>query len=284
MRASVASNGAEITVGYGAFGGPSISADGRFVTFASDAPTLVMGDTNNYFDVFMHDSQTATTTRMSVDSGGAQANQNSGTFGAPSISSDGRFVALASNASNLVPVDQNGFVDVFVRDRGAASAFTHFCLGDGSGAFCPCGNSGGAGRGCQNSTGTGGALLTVSGFASLPVDTVQFISAGELPSAFSIVLQGDSITTPVNFGDGIRCTGGNLKRLYKRSASGGVLIVPQGADPSISARSAALGDAIPLGSTRDYQVYYRDANGTFCPAPVGATFNVSNAIAIAWGA
>ena len=49
-------------------------------------------------------------------------------------------------------------------------------------------------------------------------------------------------------------------------------------------RSAALGDTIAQGSTRFYQVYYRDPNPSFCPDPPGGTFNVSNAIAVIWGA
>ena len=52
---------------------------------------------------------------------------------------------------------------------------------------------------------------------------------------------------------------------------------------SISSRSAALGDTIPTGAVRVYQVYYRDPNLNFCAAPTGNAFNVSTAIAVAWG-
>jgi hypothetical protein len=68
------------------------------------------------------------------------------------------------------------------------------------------------------------------------------------------------------------------------SATGGAFVAPQAGDPAVSTQSAAKGDIIPLGATRVYQVYYRDANATFCPAPMGSLFNVSNAVAIAWGA
>ncbi|TAH35937.1 MAG: calcium-binding protein [Planctomycetota bacterium] len=94
---------------------PSISADGRFVAFGSYAANLVPGDAGIYGDVFVHDRQTAQTIRVSVDSAGVQGNSDS--YG-PSISADGRFVALASGASNLVPGDTNGSGDVFVHDRG----------------------------------------------------------------------------------------------------------------------------------------------------------------------
>ena len=93
--------------------GPSISAEGRFVAFYSNASSLVLGDTNDTWDVFVHDRQTAETTRVSVDSSGAQGND--GSF-SPSISADGGFVAFMSFASNLVPEDTNDRADVFIHD------------------------------------------------------------------------------------------------------------------------------------------------------------------------
>ena len=95
---------------------PAISADGRFVAFASAASNLVPGDTNGGVDIFVHDRQTGATERVSVDSAGAQAN-NPFIFSPPAISGDGRFVAFDSAASNLVPGDTNGALDVFVHDR-----------------------------------------------------------------------------------------------------------------------------------------------------------------------
>jgi archaellum component FlaF (FlaF/FlaG flagellin family) len=93
---------------------PSISADGRVVAFRSLASNLFPGDTNGYWDVFVHDRATGRTSRVSVDSAGVQANDWSDF---PSISADGRFVAFSSVASNLVPGDTNGTTDVFVHDR-----------------------------------------------------------------------------------------------------------------------------------------------------------------------
>ena len=92
----------------------SISADGRYVAFESSATNLVAGDTNGSFDVFVHDRQTGTTERVSVDSSGAQANSDS-LFAA--ISADGRYVAFESAATNLVAGDTNACMDVFVHDR-----------------------------------------------------------------------------------------------------------------------------------------------------------------------
>jgi Tol biopolymer transport system component len=92
---------------------PSISADGRFVTFSSKASNLVPEDTNFSQDIFVRDLSTNTTARVSVSSTGNQGNSNSRS---PSISGNGRFVAFASDASNLVPGDTNGAQDIFVRD------------------------------------------------------------------------------------------------------------------------------------------------------------------------
>jgi Tol biopolymer transport system component len=91
-----------------------ISADGRYVVFRSEASNLVAGDTNGAEDIFLRDQQAGETARISISSGGAQANDGS-YF--PAISADGRFVAFDSDATNLVGGDTNGVTDIFVRDR-----------------------------------------------------------------------------------------------------------------------------------------------------------------------
>lgn len=96
---------------------PSVSSDGRYVAFVSDATNLVP-DTNANTDVFVRDVQANTTTRVSVSTFNAQGN---GISRAPSISADGRFVAFESDATNLVSGDDNGTWDVFVRDRTAGT-------------------------------------------------------------------------------------------------------------------------------------------------------------------
>ncbi len=165
---------------------------------------------------------------------------------------------------------------------GPSPAPIPFCFGDGSSVACPCDNNGLAGRGCDNSVATGGALLTMTGVSHLKLDSVKFTAYGELPSALSILFQGDAVVRPVNFGDGLRCVGGNLNRLYIHGAVGGVVSAPQKGDPSVSVRSADLGDPIQAGEQRFYQIYYRDPNPRFCPESPGGTFNVSNALALTW--
>jgi len=160
------------------------------------------------------------------------------------------------------------------------AAVTPFCFGDGTDQLCPCFNDGATGHGCENSATTGGSRLTLVGTPSLGADTVVFTASGELPTALSVLVQGTSTVFPTNYGDGLRCVSGSLKRLFVKSASGGVVIAPQGGDPSVSARSAALGDTITAGSVRVYQVYHRDPDPLFCAS--GGTFNISNAISVGW--
>ncbi len=71
-------------------------------------------------------------------------------------------------------------------------------------------------------------------------------------------------------------------RLYVHSASGGSVSAPQSGDSSISARSAALGDVLAVGSTRYHQVYYRDPSAAFCPSPAGDLWNISSGLIVVW--
>jgi len=92
----------------------SISADGHFVGFESDDPTLVRRDANGFFsDAFVFDREHPRLRLVSRNSDGVQGNNDS--FGAL-VSADGRFVVFSSRASNLVRRDTNQSVDVFRRD------------------------------------------------------------------------------------------------------------------------------------------------------------------------
>lgn len=111
LRASVSSAGAQ---GNGGSLDVAISDNGRYVAFASLASNLVLGDSNSTYDIFVRDLQLGSTTRVSVDSAGAQAN---GASSNQAISADGRYIAFESAASNLVSGDGNGARDTFVHDR-----------------------------------------------------------------------------------------------------------------------------------------------------------------------
>ena len=112
-RVSVSSTGEQAD--YYCHGTPSLSADGRFVAFGSDASNLVPGNTN-IGGIFVRDRLNGTTERASVSTSGCVP-QMAGSFMEPGISADGSVVLFASAANGLVPGDTNGRRDVFVRDR-----------------------------------------------------------------------------------------------------------------------------------------------------------------------
>jgi hypothetical protein len=148
---------------------------------------------------------------------------------------------------------------------------------------CPCSNPpGGLGRGCDNSSATGGAVLAASGQSSLASDTLVLTASGETPSALSLVLQGNALSpSGAGFGQGVRCTTGALRRLYVRNAVAGSITAPGPGDPSVSARSAALGDAIAQGLHRYYGVYYRDPN-VLGGCPATSAFNITRQLDVLW--
>jgi Tol biopolymer transport system component len=310
-----------------------ISSNGRFIAFESFASDLVPNDTNGKYDTFVRDLVAGTTERVSVTSSGAQGTNDSyagsvsddgryvvfssaaslappsafwtevyvrdrllsttirvqasptlapvGSSDEPRIAPDGRAVVFASEASNLVADGGGGAKSAFLFDMGIVTpASTTFCLGDGSAGPCPCGNSGSSGHGCDNSAGTGGAVLTATGTTS--PDTIRLLSASELASVTTVFVQGTVQRAPVNFGDGLRCIGGNLKRLASTQALGGNAVYTSCPKLPVSVRSAALGDPIPAGATRYYMAYYRDSSAAFCPAPQGNLWNASQALSIVW--
>jgi hypothetical protein len=116
----------------------------------------------------------------------------------------------------------------------------------------------------------------------LTADSLQFSTSGETPTATSILLAGSaSIGSGAAFGQGVRCVGGMLLRLYAVVASSGAIIVPTGTAPSVSARHAALGDPLIAGSVRFYMAYYRDPHVLGGCSP-GSTFNATNAVGLQW--
>jgi len=98
---SISSNG---TLSNGYSGEPSVSADGRYVAFSSYANNLVTNDTNYQSDIFVRDSVSNVTERVSISSNGNEANSDCYN---PSISGDGRYITFNSYANNLVLNDNN---------------------------------------------------------------------------------------------------------------------------------------------------------------------------------
>ena len=113
-RVSTSSSGAQANAGSG---NGKISADGRYVTFESDASNLVAHDTNNNKDIFRKDLVTGETIRLSTTNQPAQGLEQADDYSYDaSISPDGRFVVVQSYAGNLVPGDTNNIADIFLTD------------------------------------------------------------------------------------------------------------------------------------------------------------------------
>ena len=277
VRASVGNGGLE---GIGSSHFSSISSDGRLVAFTTTAANFIPGGLHGY--TFVRDLRLGTTTLACAASDGSLP--NSGCL-LGSMSPDGRYLAFESTASNLVPGDTNGVYDVFIHDRFAAG-FASLCdAGAGNVIDCPCGNTpSSTGRGCDNSSGTGGASLTASGVAYLSTDSLAFTASGERANATSILLEGDAfVPAGLVFGQGVRCAGGLLKRLYARNAVGGAVTMPELGlgDPTVSTRSAQLGLAIQPGQARYFLVYYRDPL-VLGGCPSASTFNATQTGAVTY--
>lgn len=124
--ASVVTGG--IVQGSGPSETASISYDGRYVVFSSEATNLAQGDNNARRDIFTHDFAVGVTSRLSVSSAGAEGNGNVGWNTA--VSANGRYAVFTSASTNLVADDSNGADDVFFRD-GLAGTTSRISLSSG---------------------------------------------------------------------------------------------------------------------------------------------------------
>ncbi len=154
-----------------------------------------------------------------------------------------------------------------------------YCFGDpGSGTPCPCNNDNDGSvpqSGCANGVFASGAQMTASGVASVTADTLVFATTGLEPSNSGLYFQADNDLSPgVVWGDGLRCAGGNLKRLGVRFADATGYSDTSGYPQSISAKA---GNITP-GVTKHYQCWYRNPLNS----PCGSDFNTSNGYAITW--
>jgi len=173
-------------------------------------------------------------------------------------------------------------------DPGNPVTGTQYCDGKfSSGNPCPCANdndgSGGAFAGCANSHTLGGAVLTGSGNPSVSTDTVLLAASGMEPSNTMLFLQAQNNLdgSGLFLGDGIRCAGGNLKRIKVKltDATGAADSSPA----VISARSAYFGDVLQPGDVRYYQAWGRDTLNPPCGLGVNNSMS-SNGFMITWGA
>lgn len=184
------------------------------------------------------------------------------------VINDARQIVLpASNAST----GESGMVLL----TPIAEVGTPYCLGDGTGTACPCGNSGFAGNGCANASFAAGAGLSGSGQAgaSLGTDTLV-LSATNIPGP-GLFFQGTVSTAGAPFGDGLLCVTGTLVRLGIVFPTGAAASYPGGLTPI----PIHVAGGVASGDVRHYQCWYRDAN-VFC-AP--ETFNLTQGLTVTWG-
>jgi Tol biopolymer transport system component len=242
-RASVDSAGVQGNAQSGHFG-VSLSADGRYVAFASDATNLVAGDTNAYSDAFVHDRLTGATERVSVSSAGGQGNYYSGT--SVNLSADGRFVAFDSSSFNLDPNDPTFFSDIYLRDRLAGT--TELVSIDSNGVH-------GDSYSTYNALSADGRVVA---FSSLSSNLVP----GDTNGVFDTFVRERGAAGGVGFcfgdGSGTSCPCGNNSPFTARAGclnslgSGGRLVAT--GTPSISADTLVLhGSGMPSSSVLYYQ-------------------------------
>jgi len=173
---------------------PAISADGNVVAWVSKATNLVAGDRNHYYDIFVHDRTTGITDRASVDSAGNEGDGDSGgnLSHPPALSTDGRFVAFESNATNLVAGDANGLGDVFMHDR--ASGATERVSVDSSG-----------GEGDRESR--FGSMTPDGRSVSFTSNTADFV-AGDTNGTSDVFVRDLPLAAWSNYGSGLAGTHG----------------------------------------------------------------------------
>lgn len=176
------------------------------------------------------------------------------------------------------PNSSNALGSFSITEMGSGSAGTVFCLGDGTGTACPCANNSavGADEGCLSSLTLGGALRG-SGGASIANDTFVLTATG-VPNGPGLYFQGSGQQAGgagIQFGDGLLCAGGAIVRMGVVFASSNTSAFPSGASPSVSVAGGASS-----GSTLYYQLWYRDADLSFCPT---GSFNLTNGVALTWG-
>ena len=160
----------------------------------------------------------------------------------------------------------------------SGGSVTSFCFGDGTQNPCPCGSPSGApGHGCSNSDHPGGAIMSVlSGTPSIGAADLRFSSTGHHLSSLAVWFQGSVLANQPAYGDGLRCVGNPLIRLYT--------VQPANVDPLNTPSSPSIvaqGGITTPGTIKGYFLAYRDPAAYGCGVP--ATFNATNALQVVWG-
>jgi glucose/arabinose dehydrogenase len=153
-------------------------------------------------------------------------------------------------------------------------SITPVCFGDGTGAACPCLNSGAPGSGCANSVNANGGVIAGTGLASVAADSLMLNGSG-MPDGPALYFQGTVDSNGIALGDGLLCATGSIIRLVVKFNSGGASTFPT----ILEAPLSFLGGITGGPTTRYYQIWYRDGDTTFCTT---ATNNLTNAVKVVW--
>ncbi|MBL8858275.1 MAG: hypothetical protein JNL28_07230 [Planctomycetes bacterium] len=151
-----------------------------------------------------------------------------------------------------------------------------FCLGDGSGAACPCGNTGATGHGCGSSAFPGGAILTNSGIAGASAGTDTLVlTATDIPGPGLFFQSNGLSASPIPFGDGHLCAQVGIIRLGVVFPASGVASYPGGLTPN----PIHIQGGVNNGDTKHYQCWYRSVPG-LCSAN---NYDLTQGLTLVWG-
>lgn len=244
---------------------PSVSADGRYVAFATDASNLVSGDTNGVTDIFRRDTQTGTTIRVSVGHTGGQLTAASSD---PAISANGRFIAFISESGSVVNGDTNDAPDAFLRD--VQSGTTIRVSIDATGAEAP----EGAGEVALSGDGRWVAFSTASALISTDTNEDTDIYARDTVANTTVrITTATGGWEPAVNGDGryfaYSTTCGATGCVYRKDRIGGgnlkVSVPTSGTNPNGQSYNATItsdGTKMVFESEASNLVSPIDANGT----------------------
>lgn len=242
-----------------------ISADGRYIAFASDASNLVAGDSNALRDIFVRDRTGAATARVSVATAGAQA--TGGASRTPSISADGRYIAYASEATNLVAGDTNAVSDIFVHDRTTTTTVRVSVSTAGTQAVDPSGAGFQLGSINPSISSTGRYVAFASLASNLTAgDNVGQSQAADSNASLDIFVRDRDVNASGNFD-----TGGNVATTLVSVNKFGMQTIRV-----LGQQSTASADIFPsISADGRWVVYPSDAEGAS-----GLSHTVTNLISV----
>ncbi|MBL8859716.1 MAG: hypothetical protein JNL28_14515 [Planctomycetes bacterium] len=169
-----------------------------------------------------------------------------------------------------------GRLDYSIVGTSCSTVGTPFCLGDGTGAPCPCGNTGAVGHGCGSAAFAGGAILSSSGIAGASAGTDTLVlTATDIPGPGLFFQSNGLAGAPINFGDGHLCAAVGIIRLGVVFPTSGVASYPGGLTPN----PIHIQGAVSNGQTKHYQCWYRSVPG-LCTAN---NYDLTQGLSFVWG-